>query len=97
MPSLKTVGQRAAASASQLHSNYAAVWSVVDSTLVDHNGRGYYMCTGGGENIGNIRTIRPLDPQHKTGMSTFEMTIVNSGKTDLYFIVTHNHVQSVHA
>lgn len=83
MPSLKTIGEQAAATASKLHSNFEAVWSVLDPSKVTHDGQGLYSYTGAGgtsENIGTIRTIRPLDPQHKTGMSTLEVAIVDPGE-----------------
>ena len=79
MPSLKAVGERAAMSASKLHGNLEAVWSIVNPLTMAHDGRGHYSYTGDSENIGMIKTIRPLDPQHKNGMSTFEVTIINSG------------------
>ena len=83
MPSLKTVGKQAAASASKLQGNFEAVWKVVDQTKIFHDGQGMYSYTGAGgsnENIGSLRTIRPLDPEHKVGMSAFEVTIVDPGK-----------------
>ena len=85
MPSLKTIGEQAAASATKLHGNFEAVWSVLDPSKVTHDGQGQYSYTGAGrtsENIGTIRTIRPLDPKHKSGMSTFEVTIVDPGKRE---------------
>ena len=83
MPSLKTIGKQAAASATKLHGNFEAVWSILDPSKVTHDGQGLYSYTGAGgtsENIGTIRTMRPLDPQHKIGMSTFEVTIVDPGE-----------------
>ena len=87
MPSLKTVGKQAAASASRLHGNFEAVWTIVDPSNITHDGQGQYSYTGAGgtgENIGTVRTMRPLDPQHKIGMSTFEVTIVEPGKRKHY-------------
>ena len=83
MPSLKTIGQQAAASASKLHGNFEGVWRVLDPSKVTHDGQGQYSYKGVGgtsENIGSLRTIRPLDPQHKDGMSSFEVTILDPGK-----------------
>ena len=86
MPSLKTLGQQqaaAAASASKLHGNFDAVWSTSDPSKVSHDGQGIYSYTGSGgntESIGSIRTIRPLDPLRKNGMSSFEVTIVDTGE-----------------
>ena len=83
MPSLKTIGEQAAASASKVQGNFDAVWAAVDPSKVSHDGQGLYSYTGAGgtsENIGTIRTVRPLDPQHKNGMSTYEVTVVDPGK-----------------
>ena len=83
MPSLKTIGQQAAASASKLQGNFDAVWSTPNPSKVSHDGQGGYSYVGSGgnsENIGSIRTMRPLDPLHKDGMSSFEVTIVEPGE-----------------
>ena len=89
MPSLKTIGQQQAAaiaSASKLHGNFDAVWSTPDPSKVSHDGQGVYSYTvaggSGGDigNIGNIRTIRPLDPLRKDGMSSFAVTVVDTGE-----------------
>ena len=86
MPSLKTIGQQqaAAASASKFQGNFDAVWLTSDPSKVSHDGQGGYSYTarsgGNAENIGSMRTIRPLDPLHKEGMSSFAVTIVETGK-----------------
>ena len=85
MPSLKTIGQQqaAVASASRLQGNFDAVWSISDpaSSSVSHDGQGVYSYIAGpGGSIGSIRTIRPLDPLRKDGMSSFEVTIVDTGE-----------------
>ena len=90
MPSLKTIGQQqaaAAASASKLQGNFDAVWSTSDPSKVSHDGQGVYSYTGSGGNagnIGNVRTIWPLDPLHKNRMSSFEVTIVETGERNMY-------------
>ena len=88
MPSLKTIGQQqAAASASKLHGNFDAVWLTSDPSKVSHDGQGLYSYIAGSggniENIGSVRTIRPLDPLRKDGMSSFEVTIVETGERRL--------------
>ena len=85
MPSLKTIGQQAsaAASISKLQGNFDAVWHTPTPSKVSHDGHGVYSYDesgGNGENVESIRTIRPLDPLHKDGMSTFAVTIVDTGE-----------------
>lgn len=83
MPTLKLARSKATTAIQQLQADYNAVWKVVDPTNILHDGHGAYSYQGAGgsseKDIGTIRTHKPLDPSMRGGISSFEITIVDTG------------------
>ncbi len=63
---------------------FNAVWRIVDPTNVSHDGHGVYSYIGEGgsseKDIASIRTLIPLDPGKSEGISSFEVTLLNTGE-----------------
>ncbi len=64
---------------------FNAVWTIADPTNASHDGRGVYSYTGEGgsseKDIASIRTILPLDPSKSEGMSSFQVTLLDTGES----------------
>ena len=62
--------------------DYDAIWEIGQPGNISHNGQGLYSYVGDGgsneEDIGTIRTLRPLNPSGG-GLSSFEIKIVDTG------------------
>ena len=74
--------------------DYDAVWEIGQPGNISHNGQGLYSYVGDGgsneEDIGTIRTLRPLNPSGG-GLSSFEIKIVDTGES------CRSHMQCVEA
>lgn len=83
MPTLKHARSKAATALQQLKADYNAVWKVIDSNNIHHDGHGAYSYQGAGgsieKDIGTIRTHKPLDPFQRGGISSFEITVIDTG------------------
>ena len=73
---------------------FNAVWRIVDPTNVSHDGHGIYSYIGeGGSNekdIASIRTVSPLDPSKKEGLSSFEVTLLDPGEERWLMVTMHS-------
>ena len=90
MPTRRLARSKATSAIQQMKADYNAVWNIVDSTNISHDGHGGYSYTGAGgsseKDIGTIRTHRPLDPYQRGGISSFEITVVDTGEEYLYCV-----------
>lgn len=81
MPTLKVARRKTGTSTHR--ADFGSVWSVVDPTNISYDGEGLYSYIGkGGENqddIGLIKTKFPLDPNRMGGISSFEITLTETG------------------
>ncbi len=90
MPSLTTAKGRKRGSSVRI--DYSAIWEVRVPANITDDGQGTYTYTGPGgsiqEDIGTLRTLKPLcHMQQHEGMASFEITIVDTGKTCIAKIV----------
>lgn len=80
MPNFKITQRQTAANVT---ADFNSVWGIVDQTNVSHDNHGVYSYIGAGgsseEDIGSIRTLVPLDPIMGEGMSSFEITLLDTG------------------
>lgn len=81
MPTLKVARRQANASVSK--ADFESVWAVVDPKNISYEGQGVFSYTGAGgtsqDDIGLIKTKFPLDPNGMGGISSFEMTLTETG------------------
>ncbi len=83
MPSLKAArgGERDGRSS---FTDFSSVWNIVDRSNVVYEGLGKYSYSGsgisGGEGVGQVKTITPLDSSQDEGMSSFEITLSSPGE-----------------
>ncbi len=67
---------------------FNAVWRIVDPTNASHDGHGVYSYIGEGgsseKDIASIRTLLPLDPSKSEGISSFEVTLLDTGEYAWY-------------
>ncbi len=68
---------------------FNAVWTIADLATAAHDGNGVYSYIGAGGNsekdIASIRTVLPLDPSKNDGISSFEVTLLDTGKSNFHF------------
>ena len=78
MPTLKVARGKSGA----IKANFGAVWSIVNENNIIHEGQGLYSYVGGGgtDHVGLIKTNNPLDPDRNGGISSFEITLRDTGK-----------------
>lgn len=85
MPTLTAARGGHKRGSSQRSADFDAVWEIGQPGNVSHNGQGLYCYIGDGgsqeEDIGTIRTLRPLNPGGG-GLSSFEIKIVDTGKSN---------------
>ena len=81
MPTLKVA--RKQASNSTLKADFGSVWSVLDLKNICYEGQGLYSYIGDGgsdqDDIGQIKSKFPLDLNKMGGMSSFEITLTDTG------------------
>ena len=84
MPTLTAARGGHKRGSSQRSADFDAVWEIGQPGNVSHNGQGLYCYIGDGgsqeEDIGTIRTLRPLNPGGG-GLSSFEIKIVDTGES----------------
>ena len=80
MPTLKTLTARRLAKPG---ADYASVWRITEPANIRTDNQGLYSYVGKGdrseEDIGTVRTLLPLDPRCNGGISSFEITIADTG------------------
>lgn len=80
MPTLKVARKHTVA----VRAEFGSVWSIVDTRNICYEGEGVYSYVGSGdgcqEDTGLIKTKFPLDPTRTGGISTFEITLTETGK-----------------
>lgn len=87
MPTLKVA--RRQASAPTLRADFGSVWSVLDSKNISFDGQGLYSYIGEGgveqEDVGLVKTNFPLDPCRMGGVSSYEVTLTDTGEQSCVF------------
>lgn len=88
MPNFK-ITQQHAAPVDPSSDLFNAVWVIADPTNASHDGSGVYSYIGEGgsseKDIASIRTVLPLDPSKNDGMSSFEVTLLDTGMSIFNF------------
>ena len=83
MPTLKVARKQASSSASIKLADFGSVWSVLDLKNICYEGEGLYAYIGEGgadqDDIGLIKTKFPLDLNRMGGISSFEVTLTDTG------------------